>query len=293
MLIKQNICGIYNGKITMTKIKNDNLYKFSKQTPWQFALVVLLYLVGSTGFPISIFTFFLGDSLNAKLIAIILARLICCVLPIYLVYEIKLERIFSLKGFFYCFLLIIPFLLVAINNFPIIPLAGNDVSLTDNRFITWFLYAISVLFSVSLEEITFRGLILPTIYRKLKSNKNAQFLSVFISSALLGLAHLFNLFAGAGIGSVIMQIGYSFLIGGMCAIAFIKTGNFYNCIILHFIFNLGGLLYDYNLIKGNIWTVENVIVTAVLAVIVIIYAVIILLKNNDKTFENKVICEED
>ena len=273
----------------MNSKKNDNLLKFSTQTPWQFVFVVVLYTVGAVGFPTSIFTFVLGNSQNSQMIAIFLARALCSLLPLWLMREIKVNKLLRVNNFFSNFYLLIPFLLVVINNFPIIPLIKGDTSfVANNNFIKWICYLLAVLGGVVIEEVTFRGLIFPVLYRKLSTKKHAEFLSVLFSSALFGIVHLFNLFAGAGIGSVIMQIGYSLLIGGMCCIALLKTGNFYNCVLLHFIFNIGGLLYEKNMISGNIWTVETVIITAILGILVTVYAIVILFKNNKNPLSEKI-----
>lgn len=277
----------------MNNKKNDNLLKFSIDTPWQFTFVVILYVVGAVGFPTSIFTCFLGESENAASLALFLARIICCILPIWLAFEIKLHKIFSLHGFFANFLIIVPFLIVVINNFPILPLIQGKVFFNvESNFLRWICYLCAVFGGVFLEEITFRGIIFPVLYKYFRKKKNGVFLSVFISSALFGIVHLFNLLAGAGIGSVVMQIGYSLLIGGMCSIAFLKTGNFYNAILLHFIFNIGGMLYDQNMIAGNIWTTQNILLTAILAVVVTVFALYILFKVNNLHFESKILDEE-
>ena len=84
----------------MSKQKNENLYKYSVESPWQFVFLVVLYTVGAVGFPESIFTFFLGESLQAQAISRFLARAICCILPIWLLFEIKAQNIFRVKGFF-------------------------------------------------------------------------------------------------------------------------------------------------------------------------------------------------
>ena len=273
----------------MSKQKNENLYKYSVESPWQFVFLVLLYTVGAVGFPESIFTFFLGESLQAQAISRFLARAICCILPIWLLFEIKAQNIFRVKGFFNKFVLIIPFILVAVNNFPILPLSTKEVHFVfeNCNFSTWFTYLLAVFGGVVLEEIAFRGIIFTVLYRKLKSSKKGIFLTVLYSSLIFGGAHLFNLLAGAGIGSVVMQMGYSLLIGGMCAIGYLVTGNFYNAVLLHFIFNIGGLLYDYNMIIGNIWTTGNIILTAVLAVIVIAYALPLLFKSKGENLNEK------
>lgn len=271
----------------MAKTKNDNLYKFAMQTPWQFIFVVILYTIGAVSFPIGIFTYFLGDSELANMIALFLSRTICIILPIWLIFEVKNQKILKINLNLKALLIILPFLLVAINNFPILPIFTGDVKFNpDNNFTKWVAYALACLGGVFLEEITFRGLILPTLYVKFKDKKNRVFLTVFYQALLFGVVHLVNLLAGSSPLMVLMQIGYSFLIGAMCAIAFIKTGNFYNAVLLHFLFNLGGLLYDYNMISGKIWTLDNIILTAVIAVIVIVYALFLVFVNK----ENKIDC---
>jgi hypothetical protein len=82
------------------------------------------------------------------------------------------------------------------------------------------------------------------------------------------------------------------LIGGMCAIAFAKTGCFYNAVILHFIFNFGGMLLNYKMISGFIWDTLTIIITAVLAVLVIIYAIFILLKCSNSIFDERILIKE-
>ena len=79
-----------------------------------------------------------------------------------------------------------------------------------------------------------------------------------------------------------MQLGYSFLIGAMCAVAYTKSKSIYLPIIYHFIFDLGGLLTDYNLVNGNIWDKWSIIVTAILGVFTLIYTIIVYFKDNKK-----------
>ena len=273
---------------------NNNLYNFSTKTPWEFIFVVILYVIGAVGFPTSIFTHFLGDSENAKMLALFISRIICCILPVWLLFEVKNQKMLlkmpSLTGF----LIIIPFLLVVVNNFPIIPLINGEAKFNlNNDFIKWLCYLLAVLGGVLLEEITFRGLVLPTLYKYFKNKKNREFLTIFVQAALFGIVHLVNLFAGSGIVPVITQIGYSFLIGAMCGIAFIKSGSFYTAVGLHFIFNIGGLLYDFNMITGTIWTTTTILLTAILAVIVTIYAFYLVFVNKKSNFEQNLIYLEE
>ena len=257
----------------MQKTVNDNLYKYSTQTPWQFVLVVLLYAIGAVSIPKDLFCIIFGESQCALMISTFLARAIGCLLPIWLLFEIKSKKIFCFKGFFTKLLPLIPFLMVAINNFPIVSLIQGECHFASElNAVTFICYALACLGGVLLEELCFRGIIFTTLLRKYKNNKNAIFYSVLFSSLIFGSVHIVNLLAGASPVAVIMQMGYSFLIGAMCAIAFAKSGNFYHAVLMHFVFNLGGLLTEYNLVIGNIWSTPEIIVTAVLAVAVIVYA---------------------
>jgi len=84
--------------------------------------------------------------------------------------------------------------------------------------------------------------------------------------------HLVNIFSGASPAAVILQVGYSFLIGGMCSVILIKTSNIWYCVILHAVYNFaGGVVPECG--GGAIWTMPTVILTAVVAVIVAVYVV--------------------
>jgi membrane protease YdiL (CAAX protease family) len=103
------------------------------------------------------------------------------------------------------------------------------------------------------------------------------FISIVISSVVFGLVHIVNLFAGAGIGAVVLQVGYSFLIGGMCSIILIKTGNIWYCVFLHAVYNFaGGIVPQCG--GGVIWNTPEIILTAVVAVIVAAYVIMLLVK---------------
>ena len=73
--------------------------------------------------------------------------------------------------------------------------------------------------------------------------------------------------------AVIMQIGYSALIGAMCSVVIVKTANIWLCVVLHGIFNFGGAVVQY-CGRGEIWDTFTVVFTAILAVSVTVYLVI-------------------
>jgi hypothetical protein len=76
---------------------------------------------------------------------------------------------------------------------------------------------------------------------------------------------------------VLLQIGYSFLIGAMCSVVLIRTANIWLCVLLHAIFNFTGALVPI-CGGGVIWDAPTVIITAVIAVAVTVYMVILFIK---------------
>ena len=73
-----------------------------------------------------------------------------------------------------------------------------------------------------------------------------------------------------GIGYVALQIGYSFLIGGMCAIVLLYTRCIWICVGLHAIYDFCGYLVP-TLGDGVIWDPVTVAITAALGVFALIF----------------------
>lgn len=128
-----------------------------------------------------------------------------------------------------------------------------------------------------MEELCFRGVILPLCVIIFKNKKHNAILVIFTSSAIFGATHLLNLLGGASFGGVILQVGYSFLIGAMCGIVLLFSKSIFYPILLHFIFDIGGLLTSANLSVafGNQWDTLTIILTAVIGSIV---AIVFILK---------------
>ena len=172
-------------------------------------------------------------------------------------------------------LFLLPSLAVAINNFPLIGLATGNAYVTDP--IGGVLIVVAYCLAIGMfEEFAFRGLFYLMILDGRRSSTKQIFLTTAISSAVFGLVHLVNLAIGASPGATLLQVGYSFLIGGMCAIVLLKTANIWYCVLLHFVYDLGGtILY---LGGGVRWDTVTVIITAVLGVAVAVFMVISLLR---------------
>ena len=167
-------------------------------------------------------------------------------------------------------LLFLPPLAVVINNFPIPALITGDAQILPHSAAVWVWFSLECLAISLFEEAAFRGVIFPMLAEKRCKTKRGLLISILLTSAVFGLLHLVNLAQGAGIGPVVRQIGYSFLIGAMCSVVLIKTHNLWLCVLLHAVFDFGGKLID-TLGAGKIWTLPAIIITTVLAVLTTLY----------------------
>lgn len=169
----------------------------------------------------------------------------------------------------------LPCLFVALANFPFTALIGGAAVIERADLLPLFI--LKCLSIGIMEEIIFRGILQPALLKKLSGRKYGTLLSVAATSAVFGLWHLLNLIDGAGIGATLMQVGYSFLIGGMLSAVVIKTGSVWPCILLHALFDCGGFIVT-DLGSGAFQDVYFWIFTAVAAAICLIHVLNFLLK---------------
>lgn len=176
----------------------------------------------------------------------------------------------------------LPALAVAVNNAPIIGLVTGNAYITDP--VGGVLIVVAYCFAIGMfEEFAFRGLFYLMILDGRRKSTKQIFWTTVLSCAVFGLVHLANLFLGAGAGATLLQVGYSFLIGGMCAIVLLKTGSIWYCVLLHTVYDLGGtILY---LGGGVRWDAVTVIITAVLGVAVAVFMLISLLRIKPEDIE--------
>ena len=184
-------------------------------------------------------------------------------------------------------LLSLPALVIAVNNFPIIGLATGLVRVVKWELFPWLL--LSCIATGLFEEAAFRGVIFPLLLRstvrfsarhkprRVSPEALAIFLAIFGASAVFALTHALNLLVGASPLSVILQIGYSFLIGGMCALVLLLTGNILIPTLIHALFNLGGYLIP-TLGTGDLWDTPTVVLTVVVSLVVLVYFLVLLFK---------------
>lgn len=187
-------------------------------------------------------------------------------------------------------LVVLPFFVIAVNNFPFLSVLMGDASLEGATIGGYATYAL-LCFSVGLfEELAFRGCIFLIALEQTKKIVSAPLrvlAASVISSAVFALVHLTNLFAGASVGFVLLQVCYSFLIGGMCAIMLVKTENIWYCVFCHAIYNFAGGVVP-ELGAGTLWTTPTVVLTAVVGVAVAIYTFVVLFRISAQEVEKTV-----
>lgn len=180
----------------------------------------------------------------------------------------------------------LPCMAVAINNFPFITFFTGRAHV-DASAPYVALYALVCLSVGFFEEMAFRGCIFTVILGRRGKRPIDIFISIVLSSAVFGAVHLVNLFTGASPVAVLLQVGYSFLIGGMCSVILIKTGNVWYCVLLHAVYNFTGGVVP-NCGGGEIWDTPTVILTAAVAVLVACYVIYLLVKITPDEIENLV-----
>ena len=182
----------------------------------------------------------------------------------------------KLEGLGMAVLAILPCWIIAINNFPIIPVISGRAGISASVGAI-ALYAFQCLCVGLFEELAFRGCIFSFALDNHRKSTLDMFWAIVISSVVFAAIHLVNILAGASPGAVILQLGYSFLIGGMCSIILIKTKNIWYCVLLHAVYNFaGGVVPECG--GGEIWDAPTIILTTVVALIVAAYVIYLLVK---------------
>ena len=130
---------------------------------------------------------------------------------------------------------------VAVNNLPIVGMLSGNARVSAGGAVV-LLFALECAAVGCFEELAFRGFLLPYCAERMRQRKKAAFFSALLSSAVFGAVHLVNLFAGGSPGAVVMQIGYSFLIGGLCAAVLVASGSVWMCAAVHAVYNFCGTI---------------------------------------------------
>ena len=245
----------------------------SKKRLYMISIVVLLVIF----LAIEVLNiFFANDTNEYELIYGIATRGIGAAICILMMAYCSFTYLFSSFGKLRDIVLIIPCCLIAINNFPFISVIDGTATL-DAKWYLVFLLALQCFFVGVFEETAFRGCVFMLILEKRHSTKKDIFCSIILSSLVFGGIHVVNLFAGAGVVSVVLQLGYSFLIGAMCSVVLLVTKKLWLPILIHAVFNFAGALIP-TLGKGEIWGTATVVLTVIVSVAVATYTVALFFK---------------
>ena len=217
-----------------------------------------------------------ADPLRNELISTILTRIVGGSL-FFLLIRRNSGQIFGITPDRRALFCLLPASAAAVNNFPWIGLLTGNAQISASH-IDIILLVLQSLTVGLFEEMTFRGFLFPLVLRKFRG-QNA-FLPTVLSSAVFAAVHLVNLFSGMSPAAVLLQTGYSFLIGGMCAAVLLKTRCIWFCVLLHGIYNFGGTLVP-TFGCGIIWDPATVTVTAVLGILVLLIFLRILSRITD------------
>ena len=211
-----------------------------------------------------------------ELVYVICSRIIGGVSCTALLLLLSFEKMLSPKTSLRAFLIFIPCMAVAVNNFPFITYFTGRAHV-DSGAAHVLLYAFSCVCTAFFEEMAFRGCVFTSILQVKGSRRSDVFWSIALSSAVFGLVHLVNLFVGASPISVILQVGYSFLIGAMCSVILVRTVNIWYCVLLHAVYNFaGGVVPECG--GGQLWDTPTVVLTTIIALLVTAYVIYLLVK---------------
>lgn len=242
-----------------------------KEAPITGIAAVTLFTLGIIMLPAASFgSLFSADPLTASLVGGILFRLAGFAVLLLLCFNVGfVPRLPKAKAL----LTILPFFIVAVNNLPILALAGGRASVTAAPG-TVALFALWCLSVSLIEETAFRGLVLPFLLLKTQGRRRRVFLSVLIGAAIFGLIHLVNLLSNPVL-PVLAQIGYSFLIGGLCGVAMVYTRSILPAVAFHAVYDFCGLLIP-TAGTGVLWDTPTIVLTIVLAAVTTVYVLLVL-----------------
>ncbi len=185
------------------------------------------------------------------------------------------------KPFFKALLYSLPAFLIAVNNFPFSLVIKGEAVLSRNggEVLLLLFECMCVGF---FEEMAFRGVVFLGLLKRKPQDRLWAFAAIALSSAVFGLVHLVNIFNSSPM-AVLRQIGYSALIGAMCAVVLMKTANIWLCVIIHGLFNFCGAVIPVSVTE---WDMLTVVITVVLSVLVLAYMVVLFIKDKMEALES-------
>ena len=173
-------------------------------------------------------------------------------------------------------LYLIPCVIVAIDNMQWSSFLTGKMELINTQPIDFVLFAGYCLVVGIFEESIFRGLIFNVLAGRFSKDKKGLWKVVIGSSLLFSLAHLLNGFSLL----TIMQVGYTFLTGGLFCFVLLKTKNVFCAGFIHALYNFCGLLFEIpermglgNGVVFDIGTILTMFVISVIALFFVLYSI--------------------
>jgi len=230
------------------------------------AIVIILELVNFH---------FMGPDQDVDMVVDTLQRIAMGTIFFMILLILGYKDMFQFKQAGKALLVMLPAFLISINNFPISAYLQGRTELNEPvyRIFLFFIECLSVGF---FEETLFRGILLLVLLDIFSEKKYGIIRAVILSSLIFGSLHIFNVFDGASIRVIIEQIGYSFLMGMLWAVMYVKTKNLWLVMLLHATYNFfGQVMFELGTV-GNRFDTVTVVVTIVLAMGVAVYSAFLL-----------------
>ncbi len=245
----------------------SNLKKDAEKYPIYHVAVILLIALGVMCLPIDkLFSLFIKDQKISLYLGGITCDLTVGIAAIILIFKYGLKKSLtkiSIKGA----LIILPTVLVLINNFPLVSLFAGNVTITSTaeKITIYALYCFMTAFS---EQLIFAGLLYPLLTTAYNKFRYKKIYALLTTAVLFSLSHLINLFGGANVAQTLMQVGYTFLTGAMFTAAYLISENIFIPVFMHFIYDFGGLMLDrtFGIGVGEYFTRLGIILTVVIGI---------------------------
>lgn len=249
----------------------------SQFSTFQFSMIIICIIL------VSFFQYidlsYLGNVKDVDMITNTLTRFIIGLIFITVFFKLGRKNVLSFRNIKKSILIVLPAMIISINNFPFIAYMQGRANILEPgyRIILFLAECLSIGF---LEEIIFRGAIFVYLLESFSGKKRGTLISIVISASVFGLMHIANLFAGASIVGTLLQVGYSFLMGILWAVMYLKTSNLWLVMILHTTYNFfGQVMFYLGFVNGRYDSI-TLVITIVFAMLITYYVVILL--RNDK-----------
>lgn len=216
--------------------------KETKNLLFTFLYLLALYL----GIKMIPFDRWINNDFISKPISLFLFTLLIFLIS----YEIKkadLKRVINDSGL--PLFTLIPFVLGPLSNFTYCFVFRMDVNTTID--ITFIFTILNTIVCVIIEELLFRFISIEFFKKYLKESKYKNILIVLFSSIVFSLMHCINFFGNSPY-LVLLQLGYTFVLGIFLSSISMMYENLYLPIIGHFLFNflntdLVNVFYQYDM----------------------------------------------